>query len=563
MLLLSTFLLVFISPAEVHAQNRIESIQIEANIRANGSVMIRDHRIFYADQGTEHYVSLGNLGESELLSFVVYDENDQALDYDNAWNIEASFSEKAGKYGVNDTGDGLELCFGLGSYGRREFTLEYELSNFVFNLADDHQAFYWQFINPDMDPIDSIEINVQNDISYEFQYPESRLWGLGHEGGRTEISDDVLSFNSGDYFYQSDYVVLLGIFEGKPFLTDYSLDITSDDLIEMAMEGATLDDEKGGFVDDEEEYDAPGSVGVSFFFLLPLLLTMFPILLVVGVSAKRTKYETFKPTVNGQYYREVPYDKHFINTQFFTGSEVSDWISAFILKWISEGRLTDQVEQVGLIIKRDKLALKLMPYLQQIENELERSLWDMVEAAAGDDRILAEKEFNRYVKRNIKSFNSWTDDVKEKSRTAMMVEGYLGQSTEKVFKIITRTRFSITPQGQDLGDKITAFKNYLKDFSLLEERGVSHVVLWQELMIWAAFMGIAEEVYEQLKIANPQIEYEIPYSTRTIMMTHAFSNAVQSAQVSANSSSSSGGGGGSFGGGGGGSFGGGSGGGTR
>ena len=121
-LLLSTFLLVSVSPAEVHAQNKIESIQIEANIRENGSVMIRDHRIFYADQGTEHYLSLGNLGESELLSFVVYDENGQALEYNDAWDIEASFSEKAGKYGVNYTGDGLELCFGLGSYGRREFT---------------------------------------------------------------------------------------------------------------------------------------------------------------------------------------------------------------------------------------------------------------------------------------------------------------------------------------------------------------------------------------------------------------------------------------------------------
>lgn len=562
-LLLSTFLLVSVSPAEVHAQNKIESIQIEANIRENGSVMIRDHRIFYADQGTEHYLSLGNLGESELLSFVVYDENGQALEYNDAWDIEASFSEKAGKYGVNYTGDGLELCFGLGSYGRREFTLEYELSNFVFNLADDHQAFFWQFINPDMDPIDEIEINVKNDISYEFKYPESRLWGFGHEGGRTDILDDVLSFNSGDYFHQSDYVVLLGVFEGRPFLTDYALDRTSDDLIGMAMEGATLDDKEEDFIDDELEYSAPDWVGVFFIFLLPLLLTVFPILLVIGVSAKRTKYESFNPTAKDQYYREVPYDKHFIDTQYFTGSEVSDWISAFILKWISEGRLTEEVEQVGFIIKRDKLSLGIIPNLQPIENELERSLWSMVVTAAGDDGILAEKEFNRYVRRNLKSFNSWTADIRERSRTVMVVQGYLGQSSEKVFKIVTRTRFSITHKGQDLGDKITAFKNYLKDFSLLEERGVSHVLLWQELMIWAAFMGIAEEVYEQLKIANPQIEYEMPYSTRTVMMTHAFANTVQSTQVSANSSSSSGGGGGSFGGGGGGSFGGGSGGGTR
>ena len=93
------------------------------------------------------------------------------------------------------------------------------------------------------------------------------------------------------------------------------------------------------------------------------------------------------------------------------------------------------------------------------------------------------------------------------------------------------------------------------------------MVLWQELMVLAAYMGIAEEVYEQLKIVNPQIDYEMPYDTRTIIMTHHFARAIASTQASANTSSTtssfSGGGGGTFGGGGGGSFGGGSGGGTR
>ena len=81
-------------------------------------------------------------------------------------------------------------------------------------------------------------------------------------------------------------------------------------------------------------------------------------------------------------------------------------------------------------------------------------------------------------------------------------------------------------------------------------------------MVLAAYMGIAEEVYQQLKIVNPQLENDMPYSSQTIIMTHYFANTIQSTQRSANSSSS-GGGGSSFGGGGGGSSGGGSGGGTR
>ncbi|MDD4541145.1 MAG: DUF2207 domain-containing protein [Eubacteriales bacterium] len=553
LLLVSIFSLVLFSPASVQARNEIESIQIEATIQENGSVLIRDHRIFYADEGTEHYIALGNLGESELLSFVVYDENNKALEDVGDWNVNASFAQKAGKYGVNRTGQGIELCFGLGAYGRREFTLEYELSNFIFNLADNHQAFYWQFINPDMDPLDSIEINVKNETAFEFVNPETRFWGFGHEGGTTQITNGSLIFKSGDSFRQSDYVVLLGIFEGAPFPTNYSLDRTSEEQITMAMEGAQLDEDEGDF-----------KIGSIFRYIMIALLFLFPLGGAIKNANKKPKRQKFKPTVEDAYFRDIPYDNHFIYTQYFTNAEVSDWISAFILKWVSEGRLIDQVEEVGLIFKRDKLELKIVPNLPQAENELESRLWNMVVEAAGEDQILSEKEFNSYVKKNISSFNSWTESVESKSETVMTYESYLEEFSEKVLKVFTRKRLEITPKGQELGDNIVGFKNYLKDFSLLEERGVSHVGLWQDFMIWAAFMGIAEEVYEQLKIVNPQVEYQMPYSTQTILMTHYFANAVQSTQRSANAASSArGAGGSSFGGGGGGSFGGGMGGGSR
>ena len=582
-ILVFTFLLlVFTSQENVLAQNEIESIQIEAHIQENGSAKIIDHRIFYAEEGTEHYISLGNLGDSELVAFTVYDENNAPLEDVGEWDINASFSEKAGKYGINYVGSEIELCFGLGEYGRREFTIEYEITNFISNLADDHQRFYWQFINTDMDPIEDIQIEVLSDTSYEFVYPESRFWAFGHEGGTTEITVDSLIMQSGDYFAQSDYVVLLGIFEGSPFATSHQSNETSEELIQMAMDGAKLDGydyedyTEGRIPSKEESYEEniykPGYSNTAFNFISVLIRLFIP-LAFVGVlfSFRRkntmSKSDKFIATTTDSYYREVPYEGHFINTQYYTNSEVSNWISAFILKWVSEGWLQDQVEEVGLIFKRDKLALKIVPGLDLHDNGLEKALWDMVVEAAGEDQILSEKEFNRYVSRNISSFNDWTNSIKEQSEANMIREGYLEELTEKFLKFFTRKVLVITQKGQILGDNIVGFKNYLKDFSLLEEREISHVVLWQELMIWAAYMGIAEEVYDQLKIVNPNLDYEMPYNARTIIMTNSFAHAIQSTQTNANTSSTSssfsGGGGGTFGGGGGGSFGGGSGGGTR
>lgn len=568
-------LLTFALPSAVQA-NDIESIQITATIQENGSVIIRDHRVFDAEEGTEHYISLGNMNDSELVSFTVYDENGQPLEDVGTWDVDASFEEKAGKYGINYAGSEMELCFGLGEYGRREFTVEYELTNFIANLQDDHQAFYWQFINSDMDPIENIQIDVLAGNGFEFVNPETRLWAFGHEGGTSEITPNALTMTSGESFDQSDYIVLLGIFTGTPFATTNQRDASSEELIDQSMEGASLDgynyqDFLDGEITDDNGSSSSGGFNGFFWTIFAFIQIIAPIALILGFlfTRNRTSFRKtkFKTTVTDEYYREVPYESNFIETAYLTQSDVSDWISAFILKWVSEGRLVDEVEEVGWLFKKDKLALKIMPDQLSPLNMREQELWSMVQSAAGEDNILSEKEFNRYVKQHISRFNRWTESIPTKSEEVLKEKGYLEITTEKVMGLFNRKSISVTSEGQELGDNIAAFKNYLQDFALVSEREVSHVQLWQDLMVWAAYMGIAEEVYEQLKIANPQFEQQTAYDPHTVMMSRNFGRSIRSTQSSANSSSTSssfsGGGGGSFGGGGGGSSGGGSGGGTR
>lgn len=567
--------LAFALPLAVQA-NDIESIQITATIQDNGSVIIRDHRVFDAEEGTEHYISLGNMNDSELVSFTVYDENGHPLEDVGTWDVDASFEEKAGKYGINYAGSEIELCFGLGEYGRREFTIEYELTNFIANLEDDHQAFYWQFLNSDMDPIENIQIDVLAGNGFEFVNPETRLWAFGHEGGTSEITPNALKMTSGENFAQSDYIVLLGIFTGAPFATTNQRNASSEELIDQAMDGASLDgynyqDFLDGEITDDNGSSSSGRSNGFLWIIFAFIQIIAPIALVIGFiftrnrrGSRKTKFET---TVTDEYYREVPYEGNFIETAYLTQSDVSDWISAFILKWVSEGRLVDEVEEVGWVFKKDKLALKIMPDQLSPLNMREQELWSMVQSAAGEDNILSEKEFNRYVKQHISRFNRWTESIPTKSEEALKEKGYLSITTEKVMGLFNRKNISVTSEGQELGDNIVAFKNYLQDFSLVSEREVSHVQLWQDLMVWAAYMGIAEEVYEQLKIANPQFEQQTAYNPHTVIMTRNFGRSIRSTQSSANTSSTSssfsGGGGGSFGGGGGGSSGGGSGGGTR
>ncbi|WP_394263318.1 hypothetical protein, partial [Trueperella sp.] len=57
--------LVVFAPAPASAST-IHSIDIVAEVQSDGSAIITDTRTFEAHEGTEHYISIENLGESDI-----------------------------------------------------------------------------------------------------------------------------------------------------------------------------------------------------------------------------------------------------------------------------------------------------------------------------------------------------------------------------------------------------------------------------------------------------------------------------------------------------------------
>lgn len=146
-------------------------------------------------------------------------------------------------------------------------------------------------------------------------------------------------------------------------------------------------------------------------------------------------------------------------------------------------------------------------------------------------------------------------------------------------------------EGNDLDAKAKALRNWLKDFSALDERPPTDVKVWGEFMVYAYIFGIAKQVIQDLQIRVPELFQEdgsmmstgyVPWwfwysashnvnggimPSASDMLQTSVNNTISTAQAAisaASGSSSSGGGfGGGFSGGGGGGFGGGGGGGAR
>ena len=113
--------------------------------------------------------------------------------------------------------------------------------------------------------------------------------------------------------------------------------------------------------------------------------------------------------------------------------------------------------------------------------------------------------------------------------------------------------------------KLNGLKKFLKEFTLLDERGAQEVGLWKDYMVYATLFGIADQVIRDMKKINPEyflmddlakemaddMTLPVIYSTFRKSTDRAIDNkAAREARASGRGGSASWGGGGGFSGGG-------------
>lgn len=581
--------LMLVPAQQVYAANTIESIEIEAELQPDGSALITDHRVFHAEEGTEHYISIGRLGESEITDFEVLDEHRNPLENEGEWDVDRSIDEKAGKSGIVDTGDGVELCFGIGELGRREFTIKYRVTNFVRNLTDGPQAIYWQFLNPDMDAIDSASVRVTNSFGFSYTQDNTRIWGFGYEG-QTEITSNALVMQSGQSLGSRDYMVLLAILPANTVTAEASYDYDAAGIEKRAKEGSDWgpaaesgDNSNGGNSDSGSVglFDSGSPLreliqGPGFMMLVVIIVLgifgrrLFPVvfkyLSAAGRHGKVAIAQGWSPTETKLYYRQVPHEGPIIEIAGLMKFKTENWIAAALLEWVRAGHLQSVRYDEGKLFvrERDGLMIHSRPPLEAMP-EAYGALWNDVVAAAGADGVLGQKEMYRYYSRSSNTFRRIGRLVQKFSTGYLKHHELLEDRTRKVGPF-TINELELTPAAQQIINNAAGFRNYLKDFSLMSEREAINVHLWDAFMVWAAFLGIADRLREQFTLVDPTYESQSSFRESDVVGIAAISSAASrgyNTAVSSESSSSGGGGGSSSSGGGGGASGGGSGGGTR
>ena len=71
----------------------------------------------------------------------------------------------------------------------------------------------------------------------------------------------------------------------------------------------------------------------------------------------------------------------------------------------------------------------------------------------------------------------------------------------------------ITQKGYDEKIQWEALKRYLEDYSLLDEKEIPQLAIWEKYLVYATAFGIANKVIDQMKAKYPKVFIEETWDT--------------------------------------------------
>ncbi len=337
------------------------------------------------------------------------------------------------------------------------------------------------------------------------------------------------------------------------------------------------------------------------------------------------KYKLFKPTLEIDYFRDIPspLDANFARKLVFSKhqevDDMGDGYAAAMLSLADKGYLEMRQLSPTKKIKDDNILIELKPNLapdavdlREPLSSVERAYLNLITRHTTQNAITV-KDFQNKVKNDYEYTNNFLTEVKNAVGSIGVNQGYFQKlnfkSPKQAFRawagiyvflaflimlvghlIIFETRYDLafgsffviggvmllgaillvflsrkyillTQFGEDEYNKWRGLYNFLNDETLMVERGVMELAIWEKYLIYATAFGISDKVIKALKVVIPEamlasspILYNNVFRSRSFYNTtsRSFSSATRSASYTARSGGHGGYGGGGRGGGGGG-----------
>lgn len=513
----AAFLLSMAFGETAFAENELSDIRIEIDLQEDGSGVVTEHRKMNMDDGTELYIVLEDLQDTQLLDFSV--EGYQVME---PWEPDASLEEKAGHYGTVATDDGLELIWGIGEYGSNEYEVTYTLSNLVREL-EDGQGLLWNFDTFSEIPAENLTVEI---TGFEpFTEENVRFWGFGFEGD-IQLEGNKIVWEAEEEVDDSKDVTVLLQFPQGLFTTQASAGMTAEEQREMAMNGSAYN--------DEAVSNAIPIAIVSLVTVAGAGSVAFGV--VYYKKLKKAKEEAGQMRTGAQRIKEnkevlleeIPYrGNDFAGIAYLLQDMdkgyFEDYFSAYLLKWSYDERIIihtvedksllgddydTEIEILHFEEERARYPQSFKEFVDNIETShgetYEAGLWLMLMDASNSSGFIEDKEMKKWAKKHAKEVGKFADYLIDYSKEYLEREGLISFGKVEVWGGKHEVAIA-SLEGDKLYDRLIQFDNYLEEIDLEGFEDNTNPFTFEEFLFWNTVYFRSEEITDEFKemIPNP------------------------------------------------------------
>lgn len=243
-------------------------------------------------------------------------------------------------------------------------------------------------------------------------------------------------------------------------------------------------------------------MGLVVFLLINFIL----IFIIVYIGEK----ERFKP-IDGYnklklpedipYCRDIPTisieEAYYLGYLYGLVQNPSDLIGAMLLKWVKEEKIFLKRDGDKVIVDMNKVV--------KFTNIQESKIYFKLLASSGSNFILEENEFINFFKS--KTIVKIFCDMLRQVERDFTVKGLFKR---EVFG--TEYKYHLDDSLKEKAYQMAGLKKFLLDFSNIDDKNSQEVILWEDYLIYAQLMGIADKVEEQFSKIYPNYNHFVEYS---------------------------------------------------
>ena len=523
--ILRIFLFFLISIVSFAASFRIEKLDIEANLQKDGSMVVSEAVTYDIDEINGVYFDIDAKGFGELQYIQVFedDQNTGGFKEVDSSNYEVSVSDEL--YRIK--------LYSKNHNNRRTFKFVYKLPEAI-TVYDDVAQFNRKMVGKEWQQgINYITAKVIIPVSASYDNSNILVFGHGPLTGEVDKEGNTVVYKLNNY-YPGDFLEAHILMEPEIFSEYNKSKIVHKDMKQKLLDmEAKLADEANAERDKairqqemiNKVFEKPGLI---FGVLSSIWGALMYYIHVIFKRKNKVKNSV------GKYLRELPDNSSpALVGGFMTNSINDNEILATIVDLVRRKVLT--------LENSDKNSIIILTGSTENLSAQEKAIVDIYINDFGDGKSLDLKSFGFFQKvpmSTARKFEKWKTIIQsEMNRKDLVFEGFKGMGKNLFYKslcgIILGIKFfgnilekameskmfliiiimgvilfiSLTkaryPRKElaEAKDKWQAFKNFLSDYSQLEEAKITSVHLWEQYFVYAVALGVSEKVVKAYKKA--------------------------------------------------------------